>query len=270
MPPNTCQTRIIKGINSGKLCFQVSKRCRHISKTCLVCNKYFAREDTYNRHTKICDIPVHVHLQSEESDFRAEIKDCIKTLSGSLHNIEHILASGKVQPITNIHNTVIYQHLTISEMGAFKVLCDKMGTAEATNFLCNLAVKPRTMELFEKLYLGCAPVNYPIANNNGKDFYYRDENDNIIHDTDGHIIDKLGERLMKNTFIEAADPLLKRFVKQNEGDHEGDDTDYDRFRELQNGASSFKSDKSFIKDLYPKTYNPTHAFFTGTSKIESS
>lgn len=52
-----------------------------------------------------------------------------------------------------------------------------------------------------------------------------------------------------------------RFVKHNEGDHDGDDNNYDKFRELQNGACRIKSDKSFVRDLYPKTYNPKHEFF---------
>ena len=103
-----------------------------------------------------------------------------------------------------------------------------MGISEATVLLCGMACKPQVMVLFEKAYLEGDPYNYPIANNNGTDLYYRDINNNIIHDEGGRQISKLSERLVKNTFLEAAEPILSRFVVQNEGDHDGDDADYDK------------------------------------------
>ncbi len=286
-------------MNKGKRCGQVCRRCRHISKVCPICDLHFDRDTAYLNHTKICVykapaptlVPPSTHINIHISPTQVGSKELVSTVPNQAltkikpkiiykglvnmddiyskmqtmleYTIDKRLATVQNVNITNnINNTVIYQHFTVSDIGAFKILCDKMGTAEATEFLCKLAAKPQVMTLFEKLYLECDPSNYPIANNNGKDFFYRDVNDNIVHDEGGHKIAKLGERLMKNTFLEAADPLLTRFVKQNEGDHDGDDNDYDKFRGFQNAAHASKTERSFIKDLYPKTYNPNHMFFT--------
>jgi hypothetical protein len=183
-----------------------------------------------------------------------------KNMSEMKQMIEQALKGAPQQTVYNITNN-LYQHISITDIGGFKSLCDRMGIPEATEFLCKMAAKPQLMDLFEKVYLDCDPAHYPIAHNNGRDFYYRDAENKLIIDEGGSKIAQLSERLMKNTFIEAADPLLAKFVRQNDGDKEGDDVDYDRFRELQNGACRVKVDKSFIKELYPRTYNPNHTFF---------
>ena len=259
-----CKETINKGNHKGQLCGNVSVRCRHSTKTCSVCGKTFNRDTSYARHVHTCIKPVQLikpiikirdtsHFEVL-SQLTAEIKElkALITHQPTVNNIYH-------PTVNNITNT--YQHIMISDVGAFNILCEKMGTNEATSFLCTLATKPKTMALFEKVYLDCEPSNYPIANNNGKDFYYRDSDNKIVHDEGGSTISKLGDRLIKNTFIEAADPMLTRFVNQNVGDHEGDDADYDKFRELQNAACAVKTDKSFIKELSVKTYYPNHQFF---------
>ena len=273
---NKCQILITQGKNNGKLCSDVCKQCRHTNKVCQRCNVSFNRNTTYFNHAKTCNkISLNVVDKTSHNashnvvDKMCKVKPNVlakihpEDLYNKIHTIEQQLQQlQKTNNITvNNYNSVVYQHINISEVGAFKILCDKMGINEATDFLCNMATKPQIMALFEKLYLECDPSNYPITNNNGMDFIYRDEDDNIIHDTGGRKIAKLGERLMKNTFLEATDPLLQRFVKQNEGDHDGDNTDYDKFCGLQHGACSTKDDKTFVKDLYPKTYNPNHTFF---------
>lgn len=284
MPYSGCQILITRGKNNGQVCGQVCKQCRHVSLRCLKCNKYFTRDTTYLNHTKTCKA-VPLPIAASTSRIKPVVlikKDGVETVKETVikeiyNNIHKMVKSAIDENLNNmqapisitnniINNSITYQHVSISEIGAFKTLCDKMGINEATEFLCKLAAKPQIMTLFEKLYLECDPANYPIANNNGKDFFYRDADDKIIHDEGGHKIAKLGERLMKNTFLEAADPLLTRFIRQNEGDHEGDDDDYDRFRELQNGAHASKADRSFVKELYPKTYNPKHVFFTPHEK----
>ncbi len=286
MPYSGCHILITRGKNCGQVCGQVCKQCRHVSLKCPKCNKYFTRDTTYLNHTKTCRAipsPTETIVRTKplvlaKKTLGSEITvgdTVIKEIYSNIHKMvrsaisENLMQQTPISITNNIiNNSITYQHVSISEIGAFKTLCDKMGTNEATDFLCKLAAKPHVMALFEKLYLECDPANYPIANNNGKDFYYRDADDKIVFDEGGHKITKLGERLMKNTFIEAADPLLNRFISQNEGDHEGDDDDYDRFRELQNGAHAMKADRSFVKDLYPKTYNPKHSFFSTPTDVQ--
>ncbi len=264
MSQKTCQVSITRGKNVGKMCYQIKGKCRHEIKTCPKCNKCFNRDDTYFKHARTCNREPVVPATTVPTAPIAPIpsdSNVLREIQESVRDLHKLLADSARTPVI-INNTVNYQHITISDIGAFKILCDKMGINEATDFLCNLATKPKAMILFEKLFLECDPASYPIANNNGHDLYYRDEDDRIVHDAGGHKIAELGERLMKNAFIEAADPLLTRFIKQNVGDHDGDDDDYDKFRKLQNGASGFKVDRSFIKELYPKTYNPHHTFFS--------
>ncbi len=273
MPYTDCKIVITQGKNTGQLCGDVCRRCHHAFNVCSVCSKQFNRDTAYLTHIKTCCQKVKPTIIKKgsalPSDFYDQMKDMLS--KAVVEAVNAVMQTAPVQPTNiitnNITSNITYQHIAISDIGAYKTLCDKMGINEATDFLCKLATKPQIMPLFEKLYLECDPSSYPIVNNNGKDFYYRDGDDNIVHDSGGHKIAKLGERLMKNTFIEAADPLLKRFVRQNDGDHEGDDNDYDRFRELQNGASNFKADRSFIADLYPKTYNPNHTFFKEINKL---
>ena len=265
-----CTIILTRGKNTGKMCGNACQQCHHVNKTCRGCNEQFNRDATYQLHIKSCKY----YNTNNSSKIKPQVMLRKQTITESLPHMDRMLAVEKelnkltrllqVLPTTNIVNTttnVVYQTINISDIGAFKTLCDKMGTNEATNFLCKLASKPQIMMLFEKVYLECDPSRYPIANNNGKDFMYRDVDNKIIHDEGGHKITQLSERLMKNTFIEAADPLLTRFVKHNEGDHEGDEDDYDKFRELQNGACETQVDKSFVKELYTKTYNPNHTFF---------
>ncbi len=265
-----CPIILTKGKNIGKMCGVACTQCHHVIRTCALCGKLFCRDSSYYSHAKHCKaIPVKkikptVVKKQEETD---ELCTKVQSLDRNITEMRNMLAQAllkPLQPTTSVINITnnLYQNIVLSDVGGFKTLCDKMGAHEATSFLCKLAAKPQVMALFEKVYLDCDPANYPVANNNGKDFFYRDSDDNIIHDEGGHKIAQLGERLMKNTFIEAADPLLTRFIKQNEGDHDGDDDDYDRLRELQNGAYKAKVDKAFIKELYPKTYNPNHEFFT--------
>ncbi len=254
MPNDTpCQILIKQGKNIGMKCCDVSRRCRHAVIICRNCGMELNRSTTYTNHLKICRIRPKIVKKVQPEDLYEKIHIMEQ-------QIQQLL---KTPTVVNVNN--VYQNnINISDIGAFKTLCDKMGINEATDFLCDLAAKPQIMALFEKVYLECDPAQYPIANNNGKDFMYRDAENNIVHDEGGHKITELGERLIKNTFIEAADPLLTRFISQNEGEHDGDDTDYDRFRELQNGACRIKRDRSFVKDLYPKTYNPGHVFFSTT------
>jgi hypothetical protein len=184
----------------------------------------------------------------------------INTMEASIQKLTSMLIEVSAEataPKTIINNIQI----NISDIGAFKNLCEKMGASEATDFLCQLASKPKIITLFEKLYLDGNPTEHPIATLNGKDFVYRDINEALVHDIGGTKISELGERLLKNTFIEAVDPILTRFVRQNQGDRDGDDNDYDTVRELQNGACLAKKDKTFIKDLSTKVYNPNHSFF---------
>ncbi len=267
-----CPVILTRGKNVGKICGAVCPQCRHINKSCRGCGEQFNRNPSYQQHIKVCPMyacslkikpTVIKKLQVDTSEICNKVQSMEQSMLSMKTMLEQALERKPITTnIVNATTNVVYQTISISDIGAFKTLCDKMGTTEATDFLCKLAAKPQIMALFEKVYLECDPANYPIANNNGKDFFYRDADDKIVHDEGGHKITQLGERLMKNTFVEAADPLLTRFVKQNEGDHEGDDGDYDRFLELQNGACRTKADKSFIKELYPKTYNPNHAFFT--------
>jgi hypothetical protein len=282
-----CKEVIQRGVNKGKLCGEVNSRCHHIIKVCKLCYKHFKRDTTYIRHASICKAvpPGKVKLRpvirpivksspvpqpqpqpqpqlcsKETSD------DILKRLENEVNDLKELKAVlqqalNSINTV-NITNNTTYNQIVISDVGAFKLLCDKMGSNEATNFLCTLANKPKTMVLFEKVYLDCERDQYPIANANGKDFYYRDTDNNIICDEGGYHISKLGDRLIKNAFIEASDPLLTRFVSHNAGDREGDDDDYSRFRELQNAACSLKTDKTFIKELSLKTYCPDHMFFT--------
>lgn len=149
--------------------------------------------------------------------------------------------------------------IVINESGAFEALSDIMGTEEATNFLCKLASKPQLMLLFEKLYLRGSSKTYPIATANKKDYTYRGTGGIVVVDEAGFL--KIMDRLLKNIFLEAANPLLSRFIKQNQGDRSGSDDDYDRFRRLQNGAHAAKIDKGFMKELCAKVHNPGHPFF---------
>ncbi len=153
--------------------------------------------------------------------------------------------------------------INIDESGAFKVLCDKIGVDEATDFLCKLAAKPQFMLLFEKLYLEGAPKDYPIATNNKQDYMYRGP-DGTVQSIDEAILLKIMDRLQKNVFLEAADPLLTRFIRYNQGERVGSDGDYNQFRKLQNGAHAAKIEKGFMKELCQRTYNPDHPFFRGT------
>ncbi len=252
-----CREIIMKGEHKGKLCGDVNKRCRHKVKICL-CGKQFMRDTSYMRHVVSCrqvpKIKPVIKIRGLSSDSNI-LNDLVTEVQG-LKTL--ITQQPTVNNITHVYQPIVNNIYMISDVGAFKILCDKMGVNEATEFLCALANKPKTMVLFEKVYLDCEPDDYPIANANGKDFYYYDGDSNIIYDEGGCLISKLGDRLIKNTFLEAADPLLTRFVKQNEGEHDGDDDDYDRFRALQTAACSVKADRSFIRELSLKTYHPGH------------
>jgi hypothetical protein len=262
MPYTNCQILITRGKNVGKACGEVNKKCRHIQKQCILCGKTYSRDTVYSAHAKKCTINAE---QFSRIEFLLT-KKLYKKLEDKAAAVATAVAATAPTTITNINtinNINIYQTVAINEVGAFKALCDKMGVSEATDFLCDLASKPLVMPLFEKLYLEGDPASLPIANNNGKDFVYRDSNDELVHDVGGNKIAKLGERLLKNAFVEATDPLIVRFMGKNEGEQDGDDVDYDKFIELQNGATSVRPDKAFIKELYPKTYNPGHSFFAG-------
>lgn len=260
-----CVIILTQGKNKGKKCGEVCKACRHKVIICQWCNKEFNRDTAYCAHSKICSYAIpkikpKIVIKSTSSQLE-DMCDKLQTMEQSIRQLTNLIIANKITAPTVVNNILYQQNISISEFGAFKSLCDKMGTEEATKFMCSLASKPKTMDLFEKVYLDCDPSNYPIANNNGKDFCYRDSDNNIIHDEGGQKIAQLGDRLMKNTFVEAIDPLLTRFVRQNEGDHEGDDGDYDMFHTLQKAACLVKPDRTFIKDLSLKTYNPDHTFF---------
>ncbi len=271
-----CREIINKGKNAGRICCETSVRCRHIIKTCAVCGEEFNRPGSYSKHIAKCAVKLKPVITLRENNGQTtvinkiidELKDLKTTVNRCDHGIRVLTES--TPHIINNNNIVIYQNITISDAGVFKILCDKMGVSEATAFLCDMAGKPQIMTLFEKAYLDCDPANYPIAHNNGTDLYYRDSNNNIVHDAGGRKISKLGERLMKNTMLEAAEPLLARFISQNEGEHDGDDNDYDRFRELQNGACRYKEDHMFTKSVFKKTYNPNHVFFSTMSDLHDS
>ncbi len=259
---NMCKIDITQGKNKGKTCGEANKVCRHRIMTCKVCDKTFNRDTVYYSHVKTCR-----PIIDQSSAVIRGLESVVAKIDIIEKKIDRIAQEPSVSNyITNNTNHIVASNtnniqIIISDVGAFKALCDKMGTTEATLFLCDLASKPKTITLFEKVYLEGDPSNYPIANNDGKDFYYRDKDNNIICDAGGQEIAQLGKRLMQNTFLEAANPLLTRFVRQNEGDHDGDDEDYDKFRELQNAACRCKVDKTFPVDLYKRTYNPKHDFF---------
>lgn len=263
MSQNSCTINITQGKNKGKMCGEVNKKCRHKPATCEFCNRVFKRDTSYFNHIKTCspNISVKIH-ELEIAIAKLSSQSLINTqvIKEQIAKIKPTIEERIAQLPPSVTNNI---QIVINDAGVFKSLCDNMGVGDATSFLCELACKPKIMTLFEKVYLEGPPSEYPIANNNGKDFYYHDSDNNLICDIGGKNITRLGERLMQNTFLQAADPLLKRFVSQNDGDHEGDDDDYDRFRELQNGACKCKSDKTFTNDLYKKTYNPGHMFFHG-------
>lgn len=281
-----CKIPITRGKNKGKECGEVNKKCRHKVMTCKSCSMVFYRDTAYFNHLKECetttdtqelrstvgrlmDIDMDIKHQNRKShsDRILVIEKAIDELSSRAVTADELKSTvAKIQPSVNFITNNI--QIVVSDVGAYKALCGRMGTDEATDFLCELASKPKTITLFEKVYLEGDPTDYPIANNDGKDFYYRDSNNNIVCDTGGHEIAKLGKRLMQNTFLEAADPLLTRFVSHNGGDRDGDDEDYDRFRELQNAACRCKDDKTFTLDLYKKTFNPKHIFFMGQNCLE--
>ncbi len=127
------------------------------------------------------------------------LEDKIQAMDQTIKKLTDLLSSGAIHPTVINNNTVvnINNNLSISDMGAFKILSDRMGEEEATDFLCKLASNPRIITLFEKVYLDGEPSEHPIANVNGEDFIYRDETQNLIHDIGGAKILKLGERLLK-------------------------------------------------------------------------
>jgi hypothetical protein len=264
---SNCEVLLVQGPNKGKRCKEVCKTCRHKTKICQWCNEKFNRDTAYYGHIKVCAKACIEHktpkikpVVKPRSEGKESYIEVIAKITEEIVELRKIIQQPSITNVT-YQQPVTYQQILISDAGAYKILCEKMGSGEATNFLCELAGKPKTMTLFEKVYLDCDKADYPIANSNGKDFYYRDSDNNIIRDEGGHQISKLGDRLIKNTFIEAADPLLTRFMKHNVGDLEGDDGDYDKFRELQNAACAVKTDKTFVNDLSFKTYNPNHTFF---------
>lgn len=276
-----CQIIISQGKNKGLQCGQVNKQCRHNNNVCYKCGKTLITDTSLIQHRKICNLGLKIKpvitrkdkLPILEIDSNVEVLERkVEALEQKLKTVDELEQKLKTvtdnkRPIT-IKNTVNINIAAIDGTNALKTLMENLGQSEAMEFLLGLTTSKgnQLLPIIEKLYLTGDPLNYPIANKDGKSFRFLDTNHQLIHDVNGKKITDLSTKIHRNIYAGAANLEAQRVM---DNDNNQSYNSYYTLQECASSNSNIKCDtKTFVRDLAHKTYNPEHVFFvSGVSVI---
>lgn len=279
---NTCTKIIMQGKNSGKMCKDVNKQCRHLDLRCL-CGFTTDYKRNLTRHKSSCKVsevtqkpvlqpkpktkpksvpvlkkepqkaesPVYVQPKIPE----VNVQDQFDRLFNELNELRNMVKS-KPNIIINIQ---------VLGNNVYSDLVNKIGKAEAIHLLTCSAATDRPIDIIKKLYFeNTEPQKYPIATKQNYIRYLNQEGELIESESD-NFVSNLSDRV-RTAMIYATNELIKNSISSNLTDQLYEIYDIGKIQTNLADMNRIKFD-GFSTELQLLTAVPNHPFFDPEIKI---
>lgn len=258
---NRCQ-RLIGGIP----CRLKNMVC-HCARECKNCGKSFTNRSTYYAHIAKCvdtdqrqpdvvhikvetQVATQIHLQKDNllisldaqssegqhSELKQQIEQICKQFLQSRQPKEF------ADPSSNQFNIDLTNYRSMGE-DIYTQLIDKMGNAEAIEYIKNAVARRRPMDLFRKLYLEDVEYKmYPLTSR-AHDMRYVDHRRILVSDENGHLLAFMIQESIQNALLKTAAALVNQkimFERQSKGECSEGNQCCDDFFEVQQAALDIK------------------------------
>lgn len=252
-----CTIVLSKGLNKGKLCYEVNQKCRHKQFICL-CGTEFSSDISYNRHRRGCDAQ--------------KTKVLIHTVPHDNHPLQQLVATGGSDTVNNSNNNSIIRGdcnnvVTINAICSdnyFEQLLEKMDgdRMRVINFITQAARKGSVYVLFHRLFVeGHTIGELPCVTFDKKDLIYI-LNEQLIRDFQAAILSGTIYNNAVNAVLKSTNELVARCLAANNLDELYDCYDLKAIQTNICDAEKLKRDISrrLMADVFTK-FHPVFSKF---------